>query len=74
MGLKFKIADEACQGLPHRSHDHSLFTYHTLLKIYRLNKPPASPGQYFEILLPPIVWEEDRTFQNSVGHCQHVSY
>ena len=49
-----------CQGLPHHCHDHSLFTYHTLLKIYRLNKPP---GQYFEILLPPIVWEEDRTFK-----------
>ena len=69
--VQFKIAHEACQGLPHHCHDHSLFTYHTLLKIYRLNKPP---GQYFEILLPPIVWEEDRTFQNSVGHCQCVGY
>ena len=56
---KFKIAYEACQGLPHR-HNHSLFTHHTLLKIYRQNK---LPGQYFEILLPPFVWEEDRNFK-----------
>ena len=58
--FKFKIAYEACQGLPNHCHDRSLFTHHTLLKIYRLNKPP---GQYLEILLPPFVWEEDRNFK-----------
>ena len=39
----FKLAHEACQGLPHHCHDRSLFTCNTLLKICRLNKPP---GQY----------------------------
>ena len=57
---EFKMAYEACQGLPHHCHDHSLFTHHTILNIYRLNKPP---GQYFEILLSPFVWEEDRNFK-----------
>ena len=73
--FKFKIADEACQGLPHHCHDYSLFTHHTLLKICRLNKPPGQyfeillhvlnkpPGQYFKLLLPPFFWEEDRTFK-----------
>ena len=53
--FKSKIAYEDSQGLPHHCHDHSLFTHHTLFKIYRLNKPP---GQYFR-----FVWEKDMTFK-----------
>ena len=57
--FKFKIAYEACQGLPHHCHDHNLFRHCTRFKIFRQNKPP---GQYLELLLPPYVWE-DRNFK-----------